>query len=219
MKIAGFKKQSLIDYPGNITSVIFTQGCNFRCGFCHNPELVLPEKYGKTLSTELVFNYLKKYNKLIDAVCITGGEPTIHNDLPQFIETIKNLNLKVKLDSNGTNPKMLKHLLSEKLIDFIAMDIKHILEFENYNNIVGNFITPETFKNILLSIDIIEQSAIKYEFRTTIIKNIHTIGDINYLKTRFKTNYKLQQFNPEIVLKQNTNMQAYSNEEFEKLIV
>ncbi len=95
MKIAGFKKQSLIDYSGNISSVVFTQGCNFRCGFCHNPDLVLPEKFGNTYSEDDIFNYLIKYKNLLDAVCITGGEPTIHKDLPIFISKIKELDLKV----------------------------------------------------------------------------------------------------------------------------
>ena len=90
MKIAGFKKQSLIDYEGNISSVIFTQGCNFRCGFCHNPDLVIPQKYRTTIDESVIFDYISKYSSLLTAVCITGGEPTIHKDLPTFIAKIKN---------------------------------------------------------------------------------------------------------------------------------
>jgi pyruvate formate lyase activating enzyme len=143
MKIAGFKKQSLIDYSGNISSVVFTQGCNFRCGYCHNPDLVLPERFGNIYSEEKMFEYLAKYKKMLDAVCITGGEPTIHKDLPSFISRIKELGLKIKLDSNGTNPDMLKYLFENKLVDFIAMDIKHILDFKAYNETVGNWISKE----------------------------------------------------------------------------
>ncbi|MEA3316706.1 MAG: anaerobic ribonucleoside-triphosphate reductase activating protein [Bacteroidota bacterium] len=219
MKIAGFDKQSLIDYPGNITSVIFTQGCNFRCGFCHNPELVLPEKFTKTFSENLILDYLAKHNKLLDAVCITGGEPTLHSDLPVFIEKIKLLNLKVKLDSNGTNYSMLMYLIKENLIDFIAMDIKHILEYEKYNKIVGNYLSLQQYTEILKSIKLIEKSNIQYEFRTTIIKNMHTLQHIKDLKNRFQKNYKLQKFNPEKVLNRNIVMESYSEKEFNNILV
>jgi len=200
MKIAGFKKQSLIDYPGNISSVVFTQGCNFRCGFCHNPDLVLPEKFGAVYSEEHVFDYLYRYRNLIDAVCITGGEPTIQNDLPDFIRKVKKLNLKVKLDSNGTNPGMLRQLFEDRLIDYIAMDIKHILEFDVYNMIVGNWINEKAFSKILESIELIENAEVDHEFRTTVIKGIHHKEQIQNLKQRFGKNYKVQNFNPEIVL-------------------
>jgi len=162
MKIAGFKKQSLIDYPGNISSVIFTQGCNFRCHYCHNPELVLPEKFTTTYDEEEVFNYIKKYKHLLDAVCITGGEPTLHHDLPVYIKKIKALGLKVKLDSNGTNPIMINDLIKENMIDAIAMDIKQQLVFESYNSIVGDVINKQTFNNILSSIKIIKESGIDH---------------------------------------------------------
>jgi pyruvate formate lyase activating enzyme len=219
MKIAGFKKQSLIDYPGHISSVIFTQGCNFRCGFCHNPDLVLPEKFRQTYKEEEIITYLKKYSKMLDAVCITGGEPTIHNDLPELITKIKDIELKVKLDSNGTNPEMLKELLNYERIDFIAMDIKHVLDFEKYNKAVGNFINHRIFENILRSIELIQNAGIDYEFRTTVIKGLHTIDDILFLKNTFKENYKIQNFNPEVVLDPHTNYSAFTNEEIEMLAI
>ncbi|NPA36907.1 MAG: anaerobic ribonucleoside-triphosphate reductase activating protein [Chlorobi bacterium] len=219
MKIAGFKKQSLIDYPGHISSVIFTQGCNFRCGFCHNPDLVLPEKFGHTYREEEIFTYLKKYELILDAVCITGGEPTIHKDLPVFIQKIINLGLKIKLDSNGTNPEMLKHLISNNLIDFIAMDIKHILDLGKYNEATGNVINRKTFEKIKLSIEIIKSSGIEYEFRTTVMKGLHTIDDITSLKNTFKSNYRIQNFNPEVVLDTNTNYSAFSQEEIDALLI
>ncbi len=218
MKIAGFKKQSLIDYPGNISAVIFTQGCNFRCGFCHNPDLVLPEKFGATYDENQILAYLKKYSNLMDAVCITGGEPTIHNDLPDLIRKIKILNLKVKLDSNGTNPAMLQDLIENKLIDFVAMDIKHVLEFDAYNKAVGNCINKDTFFKVLQSVNFIEKSDIEYEFRTTVIKNLHQPDQIKTLKKRFGDHYKIQQFNPQVVLNLNSNFKSFSQSEYEELV-
>lgn len=218
MRIAGFKKQSLIDYSGNISSVVFTQGCNFRCGFCHNPDLVLPEKFGDVYKEEKIFNYLKKYRNLLDAVCITGGEPTIHNDLPLFISKIKELELKVKLDSNGTNPNMLKILISQNMVDFIAMDIKHQLKFELYNKTVGNGINKDVFTKILNSIDIIKNSEIDYEFRTTIAKGLHKKEDTKTLKNQFGKNYQIQNFNPDIVLNENLEIVSFSKSEYEELL-
>ncbi len=214
MKIAGFKKQSLIDYPGNISSVVFTQGCNFRCGFCHNPDLVLSEKFGHIYREEHIFDYLNRYKSLIDAVCITGGEPTIQYDLPYFIRKVKNLNLKVKLDSNGTNPGMLRQLFEDRLVDYIAMDIKHILEFDAYNMIVGNWINRKTFLKILESIELIENADVDYEFRTTVIKGVHREEQIQHLKQRFGKNYKVQNFNPEIILDPNLIGEPFSESEY-----
>ncbi len=200
MRIAGFQKQSFIDYPGNITAVVFTQGCNFRCGYCHNPSLVLPELFEKPYCNEEILSYIKKYSKLLDAVCITGGEPTLHSDLPDFIQRIKKEGLKVKLDTNGSNPEMLKKLYQQNLLDFVAMDIKHLLQPEKYKSIIGKEVSTLLFNNILQSIDCIEQSEIDYQFRTTVIKGYHSKADIEQLKNRFKTHYKTQAFNPEIVL-------------------
>ncbi len=213
MKIAGFKKQSLIDYPGHISSVIFTQGCNFRCGFCHNPDLVLHEKFGHTYSEEEILIYLKKYEKMLDAVCITGGEPTIHKDLPLFIQRIINLGLKIKLDSNGTNPEMLKLLISNNLIDFIAMDIKHILDLDKYKKATGNVINRKIYEKILTSIDLIKSSGIEHEFRTTVVKGLHTVEDILMLKNSFKKNYKIQNFNPEVVLDPEVKYEPFTKSE------
>jgi len=217
MKIAGFKKQSLIDYPGNISSVVFTQGCNFRCGFCHNPDLVLSEKFGTVYSEEYIFNYLYRYKNLIDAVCITGGEPTVQYDLPGFIRKVKNLNLKVKMDSNGTNPEMLRQLFEDRLVDYIAMDIKHILEFDAYNLIVGNWINRKIFSKILESIELIENTDVDHEFRTTIIKGVHQKAQIQHLKRRFGKNYKVQNFNPKIVLDPNLKGEPFSEREYKNL--
>lgn len=217
MKIAGFKKQSLIDYPGNICSVVFTQGCNFRCGFCHNPDLVLPEKFGNTFSNNEIFDYLSKYKKMLDAVCITGGEPTIYKDLPIFIKDVKALGLKIKLDSNGTNPEMLEYLFENSLVDFIAMDIKHILDFNIYNQTTGHFLNKQTFSKIITSINQIKNSKINYEFRTTVVKGLHSKEHIRILKKQFGANYRIQNFNPEILLDSNFNFESFSESEYNSL--
>lgn len=217
MKIAGFKKQSLIDYPGNISSVIFTQGCNFRCDYCHNPNLVLPEKYETCFEEKELFTYWNKYKHLLDAVCITGGEPSIHKDLPDFTHKIKEIGLKVKLDTNGTNPDMLKYLIKNKLVDFVAMDIKHVLELNHYNASIGQNLSQQNFNHILKSILIIEESEIEHEFRTTVAKGLHSREQIENLKNRFKTSYTIQNFKPDITLNENHNFEAWTNEEFEKI--
>lgn len=179
MKIAGIQKTSLIDFPEKICTVIFTRGCNFFCGFCHNPELVIPEKYNPIIKECDLINFLKKRSTIIQAVTITGGEPTIHSDLPIFIKKLKKLNFSIKLDTNGTNPEMLNSLINQKQIDYIAMDIKNSLE--DYSKTVNKKIN---INNIKKSISIIKKSKISYEFRTTTVsllhnkKNIEKIGKL-----------------------------------------
>ncbi len=218
MLIAGFQKQSLIDYPGSISSVIFTQGCNFRCGFCHNPNLVLPEYFENIYKNDEIVNYLNKYKNLLSAVVITGGEPTIHKDLPDFIQQIKNFGLKVKLDSNGTNPQMLEKLITQKLVDCIAMDIKHILDYQKYNSAVGNILQRKTYYKILESIEIIKKSGINYEFRTTIVKGLHTIEEIKKLKRQFSKRYKIQNFKPAKIINTTFEYSSFSNKELLSLM-
>ncbi len=216
MKIAGFQKQSLIDFPGNITAVVFTQGCNFRCSYCHNPNLVLQEKFEKPIAHNIVFDYLSKYKKLLDAVCITGGEPTLHPQLNEFIVKIKRLNLKVKLDTNGTNPDLLCLLIKDKLVDFISMDIKNEMNPESYQIITGN-IGDQTFEKVLKSVKLIKAHAVDYEFRTTVLKNIHTKNIIRKLKNEFGEKLKLQNFRTGMVLKPKEKLIAFEPEEFEEL--
>ena len=147
MIIGGLQKISLLDYPGHISAIIFTQGCNFRCPFCYNPMLVEPAGSGKskylekikqkdypTIEEDNLFAFLKKRQGKLDAVVITGGEPTIHRDLPNFLNKIKKLDYKIKLDTNGTNPLLLQQLIKKKLVDYIAMDIKS--SFDNYHKSV-----------------------------------------------------------------------------------
>lgn len=203
MKIGGFLKQSLIDYPGKIASVIFTSGCNFSCFYCHNPELVLPDliQHNSELDLIEIYDYLNKNKNLLDAVVITGGEPTIHKDLPDFISQIKNLGLAVKLDTNGTNPKMLNNLLKKGLIDYLALDIKAPISIRKYREIVGDQFSLSDFDRVLESIHLVKNSQIDFEFRTTLIKPFHSKQCIKEISENLIGSYYLQEFNSEKILK------------------
>lgn len=194
MILGGWQKLTLIDYPGKIAATIFTVGCNFCCPFCHNPELVDPQKIKKQpkLSDKEVFEFLKKRQGMLEGVCITGGEPTLQPDLPEFIKKIKSLGYLVKLDTNGSIPGMLEKLLSERLVDYIAMDIKAPLE--KYKKIVGPNVSLEQIQR---SIELTRQAP-DYEFRTTVLPALHSGRDIlsigRWLQGSKK--YYLQQFHP-----------------------
>jgi pyruvate formate lyase activating enzyme len=177
MIIGGLEKLTLLDYPDHLAAIIFTQGCNFRCHFCYNPMLVLPqtgmdkknkeEKGFSPLSTEDLFLFLKERFGRLEGVVITGGEPTMHPDLPSFIKKIKDMGYLVKLDTNGTNPEMVKELIKEKLIDYLAMDLKAPLE--KYEETVG---VNLNWDNIKKSVKIIMSSGLPYEFRTTVVPGL-----------------------------------------------
>jgi pyruvate formate lyase activating enzyme len=201
MKIGGFQKNSLIDYPNLISAVVFTQGCNFKCPFCHNSELVLNNN-NEEYSEDDILEFLKTRIKKLDAVSITGGEPTLHPDLPDFISKIKELGFKVKIDTNGTNPEMLKQLIKNNLLDFIAMDVKTELNIDKYSFVTGVNLTKEAFNNILESISIIKNSNIEHEFRTTAIQGIHHKYEFNSILDTIKggDNFVIQTFNPKKTL-------------------
>ncbi|NOR85049.1 anaerobic ribonucleoside-triphosphate reductase activating protein [archaeon] len=193
VQIKGFEKLTLVDYPDKIAATIFMPGCNFRCDYCHNPELVLKSHKLKTINEKEILDYLDSKKKWIDGVCITGGEPTLQKDLPEFIKKIKKQNILVKLDTNGTNSKMLKSLIDKKLLDYIAMDIK--APIEKYNQVTGVTADTDTIKK---SINLIKTSNIDHEFRTTVCpntfneKDMHSIG--NLIANGKK--YTLQGFKP-----------------------
>lgn len=175
--IKGMLESSFIDYPKKISMVVFTAGCNFKCHYCHNPELVNPEL--PFLPEEQALKKIDAKKEWIDGVVITGGEPTLHNDLPEFIKKIKEKGLSVKLDTNGTNPQMLKKLIDEELIDYIAMDVKAPLK--DYSKITC--VEPDESK-LKESIELIKNSGIDYEFRTTILPKLlkeQDLIEIGYL--------------------------------------
>ena len=177
MIIGGLEKLTLLDYPDHLAAIIFTQGCNFRCHFCYNPLLVWPrkgtdgknkkEKGFSTLSLKNLFLFLKERFGRLEGVVITGGEPTLHPDLPSFIKKIKDIGYLVKLDTNGTNPEMLARLIKDKLIDYIAMDLKAPLV--KYADVVG---VAASCDNLQKSVKIIMSSGLPYEFRTTVVPGL-----------------------------------------------
>ena len=189
MNIAGVQKVTLLDYPGKVACEIFTQGCNFECPFCQNSSLIPITNTGE-FSEEEIFEYLNLRKNILDGVVITGGEPTVQKDLKSFIKKIKDLGLLVKLDTNGGNPKVLQELIDEELVDYVAMDIKNI--FNKYNITAGKKINLD---NIKKSIEILKASKIDYEFRTTIIKEMHSLDDIiSICKLVGDAKYYLQNF-------------------------
>lgn len=201
MIIGGLEKLTLLDYPDHLAAIIFTQGCNFRCHFCYNPMLVLPltgedlkikkEKGFSPLSTEDLFLFLKERFGRLEGVVITGGEPTMHPDLPSFIKQIKDIGYLVKLDSNGTNPEMLKELINEKLIDYIAMDLKAPLD--KYEETTG---VKLDYNNIKKSVKIITKSGLPYEFRTTVVPGLLVSDDFDKMGELIKgaSKWYLQNF-------------------------
>jgi len=217
MRIGGLQKLTLIDYPGKLSCTVFTVGCNWRCGFCQNPELVIPDRFDAqpNLSKDDFFRFLNSKKGLLDGVCLTGGEPTIYKDLPEFIKEIKSFGFLVKLDTNGSNPKMIEYLLSKGFLDYIAMDVK--ASKENYSKVVG---VKVNLNNIQKSIDLIKNSGIDYEFRVTVVP---TIIDENEIKEigRWLFEVKLiavQQFqNKKTLRREFKNIKPYSEEKLKKL--
>lgn len=175
MQINGFNKLTLLDYPGHLAATIFLGGCNMRCPFCHNASLVTKVAHQPVIPTEEVLSTLTKRINVLEGVCITGGEPTLYNDLPAFIKQIKAMGYLVKLDTNGTNPTMLKALVNEKLIDYVAMDIKN--SREKYALTTGQ--SNLSLKDIEESVTFLLTSPVEYEFRTTVVKEYHTIEDMH----------------------------------------
>lgn len=209
MLISGIQPFSLLDYPGKVSCIVFTPGCNFRCGFCHNPEFVLPERVAELkpnlIDENAFFNFLDKRGKLLDGVVITGGEPTLMPDLEAFIEKLKNRGLFVKLDSNGNRPEVLSRLIERNMVDYIAMDVKTAIP--QYIELVGRLAVPE---NILKSIEMLKNGSIEYEFRTTLVKEVHRPEILEEMGKLLKGAKKLflQAFRPEVTL--NPIFQSYT---------
>jgi len=212
MHIGGLQKLTLVDYPGKVAATVFLIGCNFKCPFCQNPELVNLEEIKKQpqISEKEFFEFLDSKKGLIDGICITGGEPTIQSDLIDFIQKIREKGFLIKLDTNGSKPEVLSRLVNEHLLDFIAMDIKTSLG--KYEKAVGAKFDLEKIKK---SVELIKKSGIDYEFRTTVVpgeveeKDIEQIG--KWLKGVKK--FALQQFqNKKVLDKKFEKIQPYSDE-------
>ena len=192
MNICGYRKTTLLDYPGHVAATVFTSGCNFRCPFCHNSDLVLNASSSNLIPEEELFNFLRKRKNVLSGICITGGEPTLQTDLIEFIKKIRLLDYKIKLDTNGYRPEIISDLLEQNLIDYIAMDIKSGLS--NYSRVSG--ISNINTDTILKSIIIIETSTIEYEFRTTVVKELHSKEDFHEISKMIspKSSYYIQSF-------------------------
>ena len=177
MQIHGLNKTTLLDYPGHVACTVFTGGCNFRCPFCHNADLVLAPHTQPEISEEEFFAFIKKRSGILEGVCITGGEPLLQKDLADFIRQLRTYGLKIKLDTNGYLPDKLEELLKEGLLDYVAMDIKS--SRAGYAAAAG--LAPETFDygRIAESISLLMRSGIPYEFRTTVVAGLHSAEDFD----------------------------------------
>ncbi|MEA4896254.1 MAG: anaerobic ribonucleoside-triphosphate reductase activating protein [Oscillospiraceae bacterium] len=192
MLIYGLQKLSLLDYPGKLAATVFTGGCNLRCPFCHNASLVTRFSGCKRISDEEVFSFLEKRKGLLDGVCITGGEPLMQEDLADFIIKVRAMGFLVKLDTNGAFPEMLNSLIRRSLLDYVAMDIKN--SFEKYPATAG--VPGLDTGPVIESIKLLLQGNVPYEFRTTLVKPLHTSDDLEKMGIAVKgaENYYLQSF-------------------------
>ncbi len=197
MKLSAIQRFTMLDYPDRVACIAFTPGCSMRCGFCHNPEFVVPEQIRALesgfIATETFFNFLDQRRGLLEGVVVSGGEPTIWPDLPDFMREIQTRGFLTKLDTNGRHPEMLERLLSEGLVDYVAMDVKTSLS--EYPKLVGSGVTGEQIKR---SIELLKTTGIPYEFRTTLVKEVHRVEvleDMAELITGAER-YYLQTFRP-----------------------
>ncbi|MEN8252339.1 MAG: anaerobic ribonucleoside-triphosphate reductase activating protein [Patescibacteria group bacterium] len=201
MLISGVQKFTMIDFPDKIAAIIFTPGCNMRCKFCHNKEFVLPKEIKELrpsfIPEKAVLNFLKSRKGKLDGLVISGGEPTVQPNLKNFIKKVRAMDFSVKLDTNGNLPDVMKELVDEKLIDYVAMDIKTTLD--DYENLVGNLADP---KKVEESMKFLMKNKIPYEFRTTVIEGIHTDKKIKEMAKMLENAERLylQKFRPETTL-------------------
>ena len=194
--IKGLQKLTLLDYPGKIACTVFLGGCNFRCPFCHNGSLVLPERMGETISKEDFLAFLDSRRGRLQGVCVSGGEPTLQPDLPELLYEIKSRGFSVKLDTNGTNPEMLSALVSDGLVDYVAMDIKNSLakyaETAGVKNAECRVQSAEfLLHNVKESASLLMQGRVDFEFRTTLMKEFHTRDDMRAIGEWLRGDEKL----------------------------
>lgn len=214
MIIGGLHKLSLIDYPGKLSAVIFTRGCNFRCPYCHNPELIEGNNVN-IIEKEEVISFLNERRGKLDGVVLTGGEPTLQSDITDFLEKVKELGFVIKIDTNGSNPEKLRELIDKKLVDYIAMDIKAPLD--NYKKVT---ILEVDTKKILESIQVIMNSNLDYEFRTTVVKSLLSKDDVLEIGEIIKSAklFVLQEFRRTKTLDPDFVKEAsYTREELEEI--
>lgn len=215
MKIGALQKTSLIEFPGRLSCIIFVRGCNFRCPYCHNPELVLPEKFPPLIDNSEVILFLEKRRKYLDGVVITGGEPCVDDDLIPFLRKLKMMGYAVKIDTNGSFPEVLRNLIQENLLDYIAMDVKG--PPEKYSVVAGVKVDIERIKE---SISLIIKGRIPYEFRTTVVEEMLETSDFEGIGELIKGAglFYLQHFRPSKAVDPKTlSYHTYSDKEFEEI--
>lgn len=215
MKIYGLQKLTLLDYPEKMACTVFTGGCNFMCPFCHNASLAMNPYDGVPIETDEILAFLKKRKNILDGICVSGGEPLIHYRLENFLSEVKALGYSVKLDTNGSCPERLKKLADEKLIDYVAMDIKN--SRKKYPETVG--IPDFDISGVCESVDFLMNGSLPYEFRTTVVREFHSPEDFHEIGEWIKgaERYFLQQFvDSGDVISQ--NLHAYSHDEMNKLM-
>jgi pyruvate formate lyase activating enzyme len=201
MEFKGWLKTSLIEYPDHVASVLFTAGCNFRCPFCYNPDLVLDPDRGEAIPAKTVLDYLVENRSLYEAVVVSGGEPTLHPELPEFFAACKQAGLLTGLETNGTSPRLLARLIREGLLDYAAMDVKAPLSFSSYRQAAGlpdNAAGRDLFQHVRESIDLLLKCKLKVEFRTTLVAELHNEEDVELMAAALTgaDRYLLQQFKP-----------------------
>ena len=223
MDIKGFIDVSFVDWDGKVSAVMFLPNCNFRCPFCHNLNLVLNPENIETILFEQVKKQLEKQRGWIDGVCITGGEPTLHSNLPELCSRLKKMGFLVKLDTNGTNPAILKELMNKGLIDYVAMDIKAPLTAEKYSRASG-VKAEELLQKVKESIEALLESNIDYEFRTTVVPTLHDLEDIRqicrslvgcrkYVLQKFDVSLGKETLNPEFM-----KLKPFTDEDMQKFL-
>jgi pyruvate formate lyase activating enzyme len=199
MEIKGVVDLSLVDWDGKLSSVVFLPRCNFRCPFCHNYALVLHPEKEKTIPLKRVEDNLWKQRHWLDGVCVTGGEPTLHGDLPEFCSELKDIGLLVKIDTNGTNPTMIERLTEKGLVDYVAVDVKAPLTVEKYSKAIG--VDAKNFlEKVKETVGILLNSKVDYEFRTTVVPTLHNEKDIEEISRDIRgcKKYVLQKFDVSI---------------------
>ena len=215
MEIKALQKTTLLDFPSKVACTVFTGGCNFRCPFCHNASLVLSPNEIPSYDTEDFFSYINKRKGILDGVCITGGEPLLNSDIIHFIERIKKTGLAVKLDTNGSMPEAIRSLVEAGVIDYIAMDIKN--SRERYAETCGLPVFP---KGVEQSVQYIMSCGVDYEFRTTLVKELHTVSDMENIGKWIAgaKRYFLQSYIDSGDILDNKNFSAHSKDELDVLL-
>ena len=221
MLILGLQKMTLLDFPGKIACTVFLGGCNFRCPFCHNASLAMPDGSGEAILLEDFLAFLDSRRGRLQGVCVSGGEPTLHHDLPELIREIKSRGFAVKLDTNGTNPEMLSSLINNGLIDYVAMDIKNSPDryFESIGNSKFEIRNSKLIENVEASASILMQGLVDFEFRTTLTRELHSAEDMEKIGKWIggAEKYFLQTYRDEGDLIEG-GFTAYNREETEALL-